>query len=488
MSQSRPDGQAALRERAGRDFTAFDDADAAVSRIRALYDQSVAGLRDGFLRRDATRAAEAVYPYLAIEIDPAAQPADDRFPYGVLLEPGFYGTTLTRPGLFAGYLREQIGLLLRHYQRPVLVGRSHRPIPLPYVIDASVSDVSADPLRPLDVRFALPDLATTDDRIANGQLTPSPDEPRPLSLFTAERVDYALGRLHHYTGTAPKHFQRFVLLTNYQRYVDEFREYGQARLQEGGEYERFVEPGDIVHAKDAPGPGPIGPLPQMPAYHLVRPDGDGITLINIGVGPSNAKTITDHVAVLRPHCWLMVGHCAGLRRTQRLGDYVLAHGYLRADHVLDDDLPPWVPVPPIAEVQVALQEATSRVTGLTGPELKTRLRTGTVMTTDNRNWELRFEALREQINVSRSIAVDMESATVAANGFRFRVPYGTLLCVSDKPLHGELKLRGMANRFYRERVSQHLMVGIETVRSLREQGVDRLHSRKLRGFDEPPLR
>ena len=200
----------------------------------------------------------------------------------------------------------------------------------------------------------------------------------------------------------------------------------------------------------------------MPAYHLKRPNGDGVTLVNIGVGPSNAKTITDHLAVIRPDCWLMLGHCAGLRRSQLLGDYVLAHGYVRDDHVLDQDLPTWVPVPPIAEVQVALQEATELVTGLHGQDLKTRLRTGTVATT--------------------------ESATVAANGLRFRVPYGTLLCVSDKPLHGELKLSGMANAFYRERVSQHLKVGLETMRLLREQGVDRLHSRKLRGFDEPAFR
>ena len=128
------------------------------------------------------------------------------------------------------------------------------------------------------------------------------------------------------------------------------------------------------------------------------------------------------------------------------------------------------------------------VTGLRGQDLKTRLRTGTVATTDNRNWELRFETLFGQLNLSRAIAVDMESATVAANGFRFRVPYGTLLCVSDKPLHGELKLRGMASAFYEERVSQHLRIGIETVRLLREQGVHRLHSRKLRGFDEPAFR
>ena len=458
----------------GTDFAAFTDADAALARIGALYEASIATLRHAFaVRGSGANASGAVYPYLAVEVEGATLLADTRMPYGVLLEPGLYGTTLTRPDLFASYLREQISLLLRHYHQPVLVGSSRRRIPLPYVIEDSVTDITEDDLRRLSERFALPDLAETDDRIANCQQQPSPGQPRPLSLFAAERVDYSLARLHHYTGTPAADFQRFVLLTNYQRYVEEFVSLGRARSGPAGEYERFVEPDGS---------------PQMPAYHMVRPDGDGVTLVNIGVGPSNAKTLTDHVAVLRPHCWLMLGHCAGLRRTQRLGDYVLAHGYVRDDHVLDDDLPPWVPIPPIAEVQVALQEATSKVTGLRDGELKTRLRTGTVMTTDNRNWELRFGALFGQINMSRSIAVDMESATIAANGFRFRVPYGTLLCVSDKPLHGELKLRGMARAFYRERISQHLHVGIETMRSLREQGTARLHSRKLRGFDEPPFR
>ena len=120
--------------------------------------------------------------------------------------------------------------------------------------------------------------------------------------------------------------------------------------------------------------------------------------------------------------------------------------------------------------------------------MKRRVRTGTVFTTDNRNWELRFAEMFGALNMSRAIALDMESATIAANGFRFRVPYGTLLCVSDKPVHGELKLGGMANAFYRERVNQHLMVGLETMRLLREQGPDQLHSRKLRGFDEPAFR
>ncbi|TIS27628.1 MAG: AMP nucleosidase, partial [Mesorhizobium sp.] len=130
-------------------------------------------------------------------------------------------------------------------------------------------------------------------------------------------------------------------------------------------------------------------LPQMPAYHLKKSGHGGITMVNIGVGPSNAKTITDHIAVLRPHAWVMLGHCAGLRNTQALGDYVLAHAYVREDHVLDDDLPVWVPIPPLAEIQVALQEAVAEVTGLSGYDLKRIMRTGTVATIDNRNWELR---------------------------------------------------------------------------------------------------
>ena len=126
----------------------------------------------------------------------------------------------------------------------------------------------------------------------------------------------------------------------------------------------------------------------MPAYHLVRDDRSGITMVNIGVGPANAKTITDHIAVLRPHAWMMLGHCAGLRNTQQLGDYVLAHGYVREDHVLDEDLPLWVPIPALAEVQLALEQAVAEVTQLQGYELKRIMRTGTVASTDNRNWEL----------------------------------------------------------------------------------------------------
>ena len=170
---------------------------------------------------------------------------------------------------------------------------------------------------------------------------------------------------------------------------------------------------------------------------------------------------------------------------QQLGDYVLAHGYVREDHVLDEELPLWVPIPALAEVQIALEQAVSQVTGHIGLDLKRLMRTGTVASTDNRNWELLpDQGPQRRFSQSRAVALDMESATIASNGFRFRVPYGTLLCVSDKPLHGEIKLPGMANHFYRERVDQHLRIGMRALTLLRDQGLDVLHSRKLRSFDE----
>ena len=149
------------------------------------------------------------------------------------------------------------------------------------------------------------------------------------------------------------------------------------------------------------------------------------------------------------------------------------------------DLPTWVPIPPLAEVQVALEEAVAEVTGLSGFDLKRIMRTGTVATIDNRNWELRdHREPVQRFSQSRAIALDMESATIAANGFRFRVPYGTLLCVSDKPLHGELKLPGMASAFYRQQVGQHLEIGIRAMEKLASMAHERLHSRKLRSFTE----
>ena len=493
----------------------FSDADSALTHVASIYANGIAHLRqslhDFMGGKQAVDRVRAFYPFVRVRTDTVAR-ADSRLSYGFVSGPGVFETSLTRPDLFAGYYREQFELLLRNHGGSLEVGLSRQPIPVHFSFaEHDHIEGTLSPERRLLMRdlFDLPDLAAMDDGIANGSYEPGPRDPQPLALFTAPRVDYSLHRLRHYTGTTPERFQNFVLFTNYQFYIDEFVRLGHEMMSkpigQGGllndnpehaldsdQYVAFVEPGNVVtrragvpaEPEDEFGAAPPR-LPQMPAYHLVRPDGSGITMVNIGVGPANAKNITDHIAVLRPHAWLMLGHCAGLRNTQQLGDYVLAHGYVREDHVLDEELPLWVPIPPLAEIQLALEQAVADVTQLQGFELKKILRTGTVASTDNRNWELLpHPGPERRFSQSRAVALDMESATIAANGFRFRVPYGTLLCVSDKPLHGEIKLPGMANHFYRERVDQHLRIGMRAIELLRKQRLDQLHSRKLRSFAE----
>jgi AMP nucleosidase len=479
----------------------FDEPAAALAQVQAIYGSSVEHLRGAlqrFVAGEDVGHVRAHYPFVRVRTDTVAR-ADSRLSYGFVAGPGTYETTLTRPDLFASYYAEQFRLLLKNHGVALEVGTSAQPIPVHFSLaenDHLEGSLSAERRLLMRDLFDLPDLASMDDGIANGTHEPASGEPQPLALFTAPRVDYSLHRLRHYTGTAPEHFQNFVLFTNYQFYIDEFIKLGHALMAlPSSEYQAFVEPGNVVTRRagltaqrgdDLGAPPPR--LPQMPAYHLTRPDSSGITMVNIGVGPANAKTITDHIAVLRPHAWLMLGHCAGLRNSQQLGDYVLAHAYMREDHVLDEDLPLWVPIPALAEVQLALEQAVAEVTQLSGYELKKVLRTGTVASTDNRNWELlpkwQEGGPERRFSQSRAVALDMESATIAANGFRFRVPYGTLLCVSDKPLHGEIKLPGMANTFYRERVDQHLRIGMRAVELLRQERPGSLHSRKLRSFAE----
>lgn len=473
----------------------FTDATAAVDALTALYERNTTFLIDAFSALAKGGPIEgryrALYPQVSIETTSFGH-VDSRLSYGHVTSPGIYTTTITRPKLFRHYLKEQLALLMRNHQVPITVSESSTPIPLHFAFgEGAHVEASAGGLVDMQLRdvFDTPDLTTTDDEIANGEYEPLPGEPHPLAPFTAQRIDYSLARLSHYTATGANHFQNFVLFTNYQFYVDEFCAYARKLMADGNsDYTAFVEPGNILtpsgHAEPTEGVA-LGRLPQMPAYHLKKKGHAGITVVNIGVGPSNAKTITDHIAVLRPHAWLMLGHCAGLRNSQRLGDYVLAHAYMREDHVLDDDLPVWVPIPALSEVQLALEDAVEEITGYEGFELKRIMRTGTVATIDNRNWELRDQrGPVKRLSQARAIALDMESATIAANGFRFRVPYGTLLCVSDKPLHGELKLPGMATAFYKTQVSQHLQIGIRALEKLGAMPTEKLHSRKLRSFFE----
>ena len=225
------------------------------------------------------------------------------------------------------------------------------------------------------------------------------------------RMALSIDRLRHYTGTPAESFQRWVLLTNYSWHVQEFR----AAL-----------PGCA---------GPDSDGRQMPAWHHVLPGRAGVTMVNIGVGPSNAKTITDHLAVLRPD----------------------------SNHALNTLL---------------LGELTAR---------RLRSRMGIVYTTADRNWELHLALAADRLRQSRALAVDMESATVAANGFRYRIPTATLLAVSDKPLHAQPKLSADAQDFYAGSRRQHVEIAISVTGKVRQLYPGGLPAADLRSADEPLL-
>lgn len=352
-----------------------------------------------------------------------------------------------------------------------------------------------------------------------------------LSFFDALRTDYSLHRLQHYTLTEPKYFQPNVLFTNYQKYVEKFIEWA-LRSPSGDlehEEDQLILPsngGPIIkhRGQELTNEEKANQGAQMPAYHFKPKNSDapGITLINIGVGPSNAKNITDHLAVLRPNCWIMVGHCGGIRFRQQLGQYILAQAYVRDDHVLDHVLPTWVPIPNIEELQHHFKESIKHYYNTDKPQSEnpaksellrrqTELRIGTVFSTDDRNWELDdYNKMLERFELSRAVAIDMESATIAANGYRYRIPYAAFLCVSDRPLHGEIKMRDMAQSFYQEATKKHLDIAILAIQRLYGKRYDKDRegeehpfsykskgkkdllqlkaSRKLRGLDDPLFR
>lgn len=484
------------------EFQRMHTPEEAVDRLQALHAAATSAQRSALERflaegtpPSAVERARFRYPELRVSYLPdGVMPVSARA-YAKFQGPGVYATTVTQPDHFRGYLLEQLRLVIRDFDAVVEVGASTQDMPYPYVVERG-DELAGKGVTAAELArfFPVPLLAAVGDEIADGLWDEVPGTPKPLALFDAVRVDFSLKRLTHYTGTDWRSVQPWILLTNYHRYVDQFVRWGLAQLQAQSRFVRLVMPGNVVIERGVPEAEAMARAMsvawhrfQMPAYHLVAQDGQGVTLVNIGVGPANAKNITDHLAVLRPHCWLMIGHCGGLRQSQSIGDYVLAHAYLRQDGILDEAVPPDIPIPALAEVQVALQEAAALVTGDRGEALKRRLRTGTVMTNDDRNWELRWSQERRRINLSRAIAVDMESGTIAAQGYRLRVPYGTLLCVSDKPLHGEIKLPGAANAFYERAVSEHLQIALAAVDLLRGQR-ESLHSRKLRSFDEPVFR
>lgn len=458
-------------------------AESAVDALESLYDASCKLAAECLATGAYERYRDVVYPRLEVEVT-RWRPIDRTEPFGYVNEAGCYAAVLSRPRITRSYLLEQLNRLTSNYPCTIRVGPSTVRIPPEYI--PGLGDVG-EARRAGDLSEAVPRPTLDDvhDAIIDGEWEVFHGPTRPLFHFGPQRFDLACARIAHYTGMEVDTLQKFILFTNYPMHTTEFFRYAVAEVADPeSRYDAVVLAGRRIDQREATRLAaktedertPFSPNFQMPRLDLVTARGDGITMINIGVGPSNAKTITDSLAVLRPEAWIMIGHCAGLDGRMRIGDLILGNAYQREDHVLDNRIGTDLPIPAIPEVQRALEAAVKRVYG----ENQQLMRTGTVLSTDDRNWEWHTPRnLWEWLRGSTAVACDMESCTLAANGYRYRVPYGTLLSVSDLPLHAVPKLPAQAQAFYDNSKQAHVICAVRAMEYLAE-APQRLRTRKLR--------
>ena len=268
-------------------MTNQNDIESVLDELETRYEASVARLRKALAAyaengtRPDSRARDEgafAYPELRIEYDPVTPAPTPARAFARLNQPGIYTTSLARPALFREYLREQLDHLVRDYPVEVSVGTSASEIPYPYVLDGGDLDLQGITTGELSRWFPSTDLVHIGDEVADGAWDLALDPTRPLALFDALRTDFSLARLKHYTGTPSEHFQRFVLFTNYVRYVDEFVRFAIGALRDpesrftglsvpGGVYEH----GDLADAEAQIAAG-VWRRHQMPAYHLMADD------------------------------------------------------------------------------------------------------------------------------------------------------------------------------------------------------------------------
>lgn len=472
-----------------QELTWVVDVEGAVDKLVELYDRSAELART--VLEDGTYEAyrDVVYPKLVVDVK-EWHPIDRSEPFGYVDEAGRYSATLSKPHLMRAYLLEQLTRLTGNYPCDIYVGPSEVRIPPEYI--RGVEGIS-EARRAGDAAECIPrpTLDHVHDGIVDSDWDAFHGPEKPLFHFGPQRFDIACARIEHYTGIEVESLQKYILFTNYDMHTTEFVSFGVEQLAaDDSRYTSLVLPSGSRISRDHAArlddtDLDLGSKYQMPRYDLCTRDGDGITMLNIGVGPSNAKTITDCLAVLRPEAWIMIGHCAGLDGRMRIGDLILGNAYQRKDGILDERIARDIPIPAVPEIQRTLESSVEAIYG----DDKSLMRTGTVLSTDDRNWEWKTpRELWEWLRGSTAAAVDMESCALATNGYRYRIPYGTLLSVSDLPLHAVPKLPAQAQAFYSNSKQAHVMCAVRAVEVM-ARNPERLRTRKLRRtIGEVPFR
>jgi len=244
--------------------------------------------------------------------------------------------------------------------------------------------------------------------------------------------------LPRYTGLSLEEFGKYILLTNFTHYVDLFAAW-----------------------HNVPVIGRDRPMPNATA--------NNITIINFGMGSSNAATIMDLIAAIEPKAVLFLGKCGGLKKKSQIGDLILPIAAIRGDGTSNDYYPPEVPALPAFNLQKAVST--------TIRDHDRDYWTGTVYTTNRRVWEY-DEKFKEYLRMIRCIAIDMETATLFTVGFANGIPSGALLLVSDQPMIPEgIKTEEKDKEVTRQFVEAHLRIGIDSLNQLIHEGLTVKHLR-----------
>lgn len=244
--------------------------------------------------------------------------------------------------------------------------------------------------------------------------------------------------LPRYTGTALKDFGQYILLTNFDNYLFKFAEWNQVEVN-----------GMDKSMKNA--------------------TANDITFINFGMGSANAATIMDLLSAIQPKAVLFLGKCGGLKRKNAIGDLILPIAAIRGEGTSNDYLLPEVPAMPSFSLQRAIS-STIRDHGLD-------YWTGTVYTTNRRVWEHDVE-FKEYLRKTRSMAIDMETATLFAAGFANKIPVGALLLVSDQPMVPEGVKTDKSDQVVTSNyVDQHIQIGIDALNEIKNDGRSVRHLR-----------
>lgn len=244
--------------------------------------------------------------------------------------------------------------------------------------------------------------------------------------------------LPRYTGTPLEHFGKFILLTNFDNYVEKFAQR-------------------------------MGVEVQGREKAMRNATAEGITMINFGMGSANAATIMDLLSAISPKACLFLGKCGGLKKKNKLGDLILPIAAIRGEGTSNDYFPPEVPSLPAFTLQRAVSS--------TARDYEMDYWTGTVYTTNRRVWE-HDKSFKKYLRETRCMGIDMETATIFITGFANRIPTGALLLVSDQPMVPDGVKTDASDRSVTDRfVDKQIAVGIDSLREIRDKGHSVRHLR-----------